>query len=61
MKTQEQTYLRQGREAWQRQDWQMALDCYQHAIELNPESEAVELRRMAVRIIEFHNKEIYNV
>lgn len=56
----EQEYLLAGREAWQRQDWQTAIHCYDQAISRNPESEAVELRRMAMDILDFYNKDMYN-
>ena len=41
-------------------DWKECLDSYSEAIKLNPQSEAVELRKMAMSIIEFYNKDQYN-
>ena len=41
-------------------DWKTCLDSYAEAIKLNPMSEAVELRRMTMSIVEFYNKDQYN-
>ena len=41
-------------------DWQMALNNYLEAIALNPESPAVQARAMAMDILEFYNKDMYN-
>jgi tetratricopeptide (TPR) repeat protein len=41
-------------------DWQQALNNYSRAIELNPDSPAREARRMALDILNYYNKEIYN-
>ncbi len=56
----EEEYIKQGREAYARQDWKTCLDSYAEAIKLNPESEAVELRKMAQTIIEFYCKDRFN-
>ncbi len=56
----EEDYLRQGREAWCRQDWQEAINSYEQAIAINPESEAVALKQMALDILEFYNKDMLN-
>ena len=38
-------------------DWQKALNKYQSAIELNPDSPALQSRKMVKDIIKFYNKE----
>ena len=35
-------------------------ESYGEAIKLNPNSEAVELRKMTMKIVEFYNKDQYN-
>lgn len=56
----EQEFILQGKEAYARQDWKTCLDSYAEAIRINPESEAAELRRMAMNIIEFYCKDRLN-
>ena len=56
----EAEWIAKGKEAYARMDWKECLDSYSEAIKLNPQSEAVELRKMAMSIIEFYNKEQYN-
>lgn len=47
--------------AYRRQaDWQHALDCYMEAIELDPQSPAVEAKRMLDDILNFYHKDAYN-
>ena len=41
-------------------NWQMALNNYLEAIERNPESPALEARKMTMDILEFYNKDMYN-
>ncbi len=41
-------------------NWQMALNNYLEAIDLNPESPAVHAREMIMNILEFYNKDMYN-
>ncbi len=41
-------------------DWKVCLDSYGEAIKLNPSSEAVELRKMTMSVVEFYNKDQYN-
>ena len=41
-------------------NWQMALNNYLEAIEKNPESPAVDAKRMLMDILEFYNKDMYN-
>jgi len=41
-------------------NWQLALNNYQQAIDINPESPAVHARKMAIDILNFYNKDMYN-
>ena len=56
----EQEWIARGKEAYARMDWKVWLDSYGEAIKLNPSSEAVELRKMTMKIVEFYNKDQYN-
>lgn len=42
-------------------NWQEALQYYAQATEINPESPAYEARTMLIDILQFHDKERYNV
>ena len=50
-----------GNAYWKKQDWKHSLDNYTEAIRLNPQSPAVEMKKMVMDIIGFYNKEMYNV
>lgn len=41
-------------------NWQQALNNYRRAIDLNPDSPAVEARQALMEILEFFNKDMYN-
>lgn len=41
-------------------DWQGALNNYQEAIALNPDSPAAEARNMVMDILNFYNKDMFN-
>lgn len=41
-------------------NWQQALNNYQSAIDLNPDSPAVEARKMVIDILNFYHKDMYN-
>lgn len=41
-------------------NWKQALDNYQYAIDLNPESPAVQARKMVIDILNFYHKDMYN-
>ena len=41
-------------------DWQGALNNYQEAIDINPDSPAAEARNMVIDILEFYNKDMFN-
>lgn len=44
-----------------RNNWQAALQSYAEALEINPESPARQAREMIVEIMDFYDKERYNV
>ena len=53
-------YYEQGN-AYRRQgNWQKALECYAEAIELDPESPAVQAREMLNNILAFYAKDALN-
>ncbi len=52
-------YLR-GNAYRQRQEWGSAMNCYLQAIELDPDSPAVEAYRNAQNIISYYHKDYYN-
>ena len=52
-------YLR-GNAYRKKGDWKQALDNYQYAINLNPDSPAVQARKMAIDILNFYHKDMYN-
>ena len=47
----EAEFLEAGKQAWRRQAWQEAMDCYDSALAINPQSHAAELKNMVERII----------
>ncbi len=52
-------YLR-GNAYRKKGDWKRALDNYQYAMDLNPESPAVQARKMAIDILNFYHKDLFN-
>lgn len=52
-------YLR-GNAYRKKGDWQQALNNYQSAIDLNPESPAIQARAMLMDILNFFHKDMYN-
>ena len=52
-------YLR-GNAYRKKGDWKQALDNYQYAIDLNPDSPAAQARQMVIDILEFYHKDMYN-
>ena len=49
-----------GNEARKQGLWHEAINCYLQAIELDPESPAVEAKRMLDDIMAFYHKDAYN-
>lgn len=41
-------------------NWQLALNNYLSAIEINPESPALQAKEMLMDILNFYNKDMYN-
>lgn len=60
MKT-ESEWVALGHECRRRLDWKGAIENYNKAIEMNPESEAREAKIMVMEILNFGNLQIYNV
>ena len=52
--------LMKGNEYRRLSDCKHAIDCYLEAIELDPDSPAVEAKRMLDDILNFYNKDAYN-
>ena len=47
--------------AWRKKgNWQMAMNNYLEAVNLNPESPAVQALEIAEEILAFYNKDMYN-
>ena len=53
-------FYRQGNEARKRGLWHEAINCYMQAIELDPDSPAVEAKKMLDEILAFYHKDAYN-
>ena len=53
-------YYRKGNEARKEGLWHEAINCYLQAIELDPESPAVEAKKMLDDIMAFYHKDAYN-
>jgi hypothetical protein len=58
-KTAEQ-WTERGNDCLRRQLWKESLDSYTQAIALDPQSPAVELRKMVVNILNFYHKDRFN-
>ncbi len=57
---QEQAYYLLGNAYCKLADWQQAMNSYQQAIDLNPDSPACQAREMLTDILSFYNKDMYN-
>ena len=55
-----ETYYQQGNEARKRGLFHEAINCYIKAAELDPDSPAVEAKRMLDDIMNFYCKDMYN-
>lgn len=53
-------YYRQGNDFRRQGNWQNAINCYIEAIRLDPESPAVEAKKMLDDILNYYCKDIYN-
>ena len=53
-------WYQKGNEARKQSQWHEAINCYIQAIELDPESPAVEAKRMLEDIMAYYNKDMYN-
>lgn len=51
---------RQGNLYRQQNDWQHALECYNQAIELNPDSPAAKAKEMLNSILNYYCKDLFN-
>lgn len=56
----DEAYYLRGNAYRKKGDWQQALNNYQSAIELNPQSPALQARSMAMDILNFFNKDMFN-
>lgn len=55
-----QDYYEQGNALRREGDWQGAINSYIQAIELDPESPAVQARQMLDDILNYYHKDSYN-
>ncbi|MCI6671153.1 MAG: tetratricopeptide repeat protein [Prevotella sp.] len=53
-------YFNMGNEYQRKGDFKNAMNCYLEAIELDPNSPAVEAKKMLDNIFNFYNKDAYN-
>lgn len=53
-------YYRRGNAYRQQGDWQHAMECYNQAVELNPESPAAKAKEMLDNILNYYCKEMFN-
>jgi len=60
MKDKAQQLYEQGNAYRKQQQWHEAINCYIQAIALDPDSPAVEAKRMLDDIMGYYNKEMYN-
>ena len=53
-------FYQQGNAFRKQGQWHEAINCYIQAIELDPDSPAVEAKRMLDDILGYYNKDMYN-
>lgn len=53
-------WYNKGNKYRKQSNWQQAINCYMEAIELDPDSPAVEAKQMLEDILNFYNKDAYN-
>ena len=56
----DEEYYRCGNEFRKQGDWQHAIECYNHAIEVNPASPAAKAKEMLENILGYYCKEMFN-
>jgi tetratricopeptide (TPR) repeat protein len=56
----DEAYYLRGNAYRKQGNWQQTLNNYQSAIEINPESPALQARQMVMDILEFYHKDMYN-
>lgn len=56
----DEAYYLRGNAYRKQGNWQQALNNYHSAIEINPQSPALQARKMVMDILEFYNKDMYN-
>lgn len=60
MSTTSKEFYDQGNALRKEGKWAEAINCYIRAIELDPDSPAVEAKRMLEDILAYYNKDMYN-
>lgn len=56
----DEAYYLRGNAYRKQGNWQQALNNYQYAIDLNPNSPALHAHHMVMDILNFYNKDMYN-
>ena len=56
----DEEYYRRGNEFRKQGDWQHAIECYNHAIEVNPASPAAKAKEMLENILGYYCKVMFN-
>ena len=56
----DEAYYLRGNAYRKQGNWQQALNNYQYAIDLNPNSPALQAHKMVMDILNFYNKDMYN-
>lgn len=59
-KEQEALYYLRGNAYRKKGNWKQALDNYQYAIDINPDSPALQARQMVIDILNFYHKDMFN-
>jgi Tetratricopeptide repeat. len=56
----DEAYYLRGNAYRKQGNWQVAINNYLSAIELNPQSPALQAKKMMMDILNFYNKDMYN-
>lgn len=59
-KEKDKLYYIRGNIFRKKSDWHQAMNDYQKAIDLNPQSPALNARKALLEILNFYNKDMYN-